>query len=73
MAWAAGKGGPDFFIDMYRRRADWWNNEHTVWGEITEKESLHIVDGMFELPTEKRGLTYLKDSVEFEISGIYES
>lgn len=29
VAWAAGDTGPDFFIDNYKRKADWWGTQHT--------------------------------------------
>ena len=61
------KGGPDFFIDMYRRKAIWWHNEHTVWGQVIDPDSLKIIEGIFELPTKKSGLTYLTPHVPIEI------
>lgn len=63
VGWAAGEGGPDFFIDNYDRLADWWGHDHTVWGEITDAESLKVVDSFFDLPRTKRGLTYLDTHV----------
>lgn len=64
---AAGEGGPDFFIDTYVREATWWNTDHTVWGEIADEESLKIVMGMYELPSTKRGLTFLDKPVHIDI------
>ena len=29
VAWAAGKSGPDFFIDNYPSPAKWWGTQHT--------------------------------------------
>lgn len=29
VAWAGGGTGPDFFIDAYEDRADWWGTQHT--------------------------------------------
>ena len=67
VGWAAGEGGPDFFIDNYRRPAEWWSHDHTVWGEIVDEESLHVVDSFFDLPTHKQGLTFLDDNVHIVI------
>jgi len=67
VGWAAGKGGPDFFIDMYKRKADWWHNEHTIWGQVIDPDSLKVIEGIFELPTKKTGLTYLTPNVPIEI------
>ena len=67
VGWAAGEGGPDFFIDNYRRPADWWSNDHTVWGEIVDEESLHVVDSFFDLPAHKDGLTFLDKDVHIDI------
>ena len=63
VGWAAGEGGPDFFIDNYPRPADWWSNDHTVWGEIIDRESLVVVDSFFDLPRHTDGLTYLDEHV----------
>lgn len=68
IGWAAGGGGPDFFIDSYIREATWWSTDHTVWGEIADKESMDIVMGMYELPATKKGLTYLDKAVFIDIS-----
>jgi len=67
VGWAAGEGGPDFFIDNYSRPADWWNNDHTVWGEIVDEESLRVVDSFFDLPRHTDGLTYLDKHVPIGI------
>ena len=65
---AAGKGGPDFFIDTYQREATWWNTDHTVWGEVADKESMDIIMGMYKLPATKKSLTYLDKPVPINIS-----
>eukprot|EP00551_Chaetoceros_affinis_P011566 CAMPEP_0203662310 /NCGR_PEP_ID=MMETSP0090-20130426/319_1 /ASSEMBLY_ACC=CAM_ASM_001088 /TAXON_ID=426623 /ORGANISM="Chaetoceros affinis, Strain CCMP159" /LENGTH=288 /DNA_ID=CAMNT_0050525075 /DNA_START=18 /DNA_END=884 /DNA_ORIENTATION=+ len=68
IAWAAGKGGPDFFIDSYERPAKWWNTDHTVFGEVADDESMGVVMSMYQLPATKKSLTMLDVPVHFEIS-----
>ena len=70
VAWAAGQaGGPDFFIDAYKRPAKWWGTQHTNFGQIVDADSLQVVDAIFDLPaTKKSGLTYLEDHILFEMS-----
>lgn len=67
VGWAAGEGGPDFFIDNYKRPADWWGHEHTVWGEITDEESLEVVNSFFDLPAHKETLTFLDNPVHIDL------
>ena len=66
VGWAAGKTGPDFFIDDYRKPARHWGTQHTVWGRITDQESFAVLDRIWALPTAKKGgLTYLNDPIKF--------
>ena len=67
VGWAAGGGGPDFFIDYYPKPAMWWGREHTVWGEIVDQSSLDIVEGIFDLPAHKKGLVYLDDPLPIKL------
>lgn len=67
VGWAAGEGGPDFFINNYPRVAEWWGHEHTVWGQIVDDESFRVVDSFFDLPRHKDGLTYLDEDVPIEL------
>lgn len=67
VGWAAGGGGPDFFINTYKRKAVWWENQHTVWGEIQDDASLALIDEIYDLPTTKRKLTYLDKQLEFTL------
>mmetsp|Transcript_16457 Transcript_16457/g.31186 ORF Transcript_16457/g.31186 Transcript_16457/m.31186 type:complete len:244 (+) Transcript_16457:2242-2973(+) len=67
VGWAAGEGGPDFFINNYPQVAEWWDHDHTVWGEVVDGESLKVVDSFFDLPRHKDGLTYLDEDVFFEL------
>lgn len=68
VGWAAGTpGGPDFFIDNYKFPAKWWGTQHTNFGFIEDEQSLVIVDQIFDLPTRKAGLTFLKDELHFQI------
>ena len=71
VAWAAGKMGPDFFIDAYPKPAVWWGTQHTVWGEIEDVPSLQLIDEhIFSLPTHKQqgGLTMLEQPIHFDLS-----
>eukprot|EP00980_Cylindrotheca_fusiformis_P027827 scaffold22560_cov135-Cylindrotheca_fusiformis.AAC.38 len=68
VGWAAGTpGGPDFFIDNYKSPAKWWGTQHTNFGFIEDKDSLQVVARIFDLPTRKAGLTFLKDEIHFQI------
>lgn len=62
VGWAAGEGGPDFFIDMYKRPATHWENQHTVWGEVIDENSLAVIDEIFDMEVRNRGgMHYLKE------------
>jgi cyclophilin family peptidyl-prolyl cis-trans isomerase len=67
VGWAAGEGGPDFFINNYPSVAEWWDHDHTVWGEIVDEDSFKVVDSFFDLPRHKDGLTYLDEDVPIEL------
>lgn len=67
VGWAAGEGGPDFFIDYYPKPADWWGHDHTVWGEIVDEESLDVVERMLKLPTHEDGLMMLDTPIPIEL------
>eukprot|EP00241_Pyramimonas_parkeae_P018323 CAMPEP_0114284502 /NCGR_PEP_ID=MMETSP0059-20121206/4682_1 /TAXON_ID=36894 /ORGANISM="Pyramimonas parkeae, Strain CCMP726" /LENGTH=344 /DNA_ID=CAMNT_0001405327 /DNA_START=304 /DNA_END=1338 /DNA_ORIENTATION=+ len=49
LAWAGGGKGPDFFIATASH--DEWGLGHTVWGEVDDETSLHVVDAVVALPT----------------------
>eukprot|EP00558_Chaetoceros_sp_UNC1202_P009426 CAMPEP_0197245254 /NCGR_PEP_ID=MMETSP1429-20130617/10096_1 /TAXON_ID=49237 /ORGANISM="Chaetoceros sp., Strain UNC1202" /LENGTH=226 /DNA_ID=CAMNT_0042705715 /DNA_START=195 /DNA_END=875 /DNA_ORIENTATION=+ len=67
VGWAAGKGGPDFFIHNYDRAADWWGHEHTVWGQVID-ESLEVVSKILDLPAHKQsGMMFLDESIQVKI------
>jgi cyclophilin family peptidyl-prolyl cis-trans isomerase len=68
VAWAAGQaGGPDFFIDAYKRPARWWGSQHTNFGKIEDDESLKLVEKVFTLPAAKNsgGMTILETKLQF--------
>jgi len=69
VAWAAGKTGPDFFVNDYVPTAHWWGTTHTCFGEIQDAASFAVVDEIWTLPTHKtpEGLTHLNDFLEFQI------
>lgn len=70
VAWAAGQMGPDFFIDAYPKPAEWWGTQHTVWGEIEDVASMHVIDEyIFALPTVNQGgLRMLEQPIHFDLS-----
>jgi len=68
VGWAAGGPGPDFFIDLYKRKATWWETQHTVWGEVRDPDSLQKLDSLFELPVSTRGgMHYFEKAIHFEL------
>ena len=73
VGWAGGGSGPDFFIDNYERKADWWGHEHTVFGEV-DPSSLHVVESFFDLPRHSSegagGMMFLDEPISFDIKSI---
>mmetsp|Transcript_5174 Transcript_5174/g.12356 ORF Transcript_5174/g.12356 Transcript_5174/m.12356 type:complete len:320 (-) Transcript_5174:890-1849(-) len=68
VGWAAGQaGGPDFFIDNYKKPANWWGTQHTNFGQIEDDASFAVVEHIFDLPTKKQGLTFLVDEIHFQM------
>jgi len=71
VGWTAGGAGPDFFINLYRDEADWWENQHTVWGEIINPSSLQLMDRILDLPVQKgsggNNMHYLLDPIRIEL------
>lgn len=66
VGWAGGKSGPDFFIDGYKQPAKFWGTQHTVWGELTGKQTEDVMKQISELPTKsKNGMTYLLEPLKF--------
>lgn len=71
VGWAGGGAGPDFFIDNYKRKAQWWGQEHTVFGEV-DPSSLHVVESFFDLPRHSSdgGMMFLDEAIPFDIKPI---
>jgi hypothetical protein len=69
VGWAAGKTGPDFFINMYAKPAVWWGTQHTVFGEIQDEASFKLFDDViWNLPIHAvGGLHHLDEPVSFEM------
>lgn len=66
VGWAGGKSGPDFFIDGYKKPANFWGTQHTVWGELIGEETSKVMKKITELPVENRGgMTYLLKPLKF--------
>ena len=69
MGWAAGTaGGPDFFINTYERPAKHWGNQHTVWGHVSDQDSLATIAKYWELPVKNvGGMHMLMEEVPFRL------
>jgi len=68
VGWAAGGTGPDFFIDSYEKPAKFWQNQHTVFGEIKDDASFSVIEKIYTLPATNKGLTFLDEKIEFTLS-----
>jgi len=73
VGWAGGGPGPNFFLDMYDSPADFWDNDHTVWGEVlpTDDASLETIEYIFDQPTKKEeggDMSYLEEEIPFTIN-----
>mmetsp|Transcript_25655 Transcript_25655/g.38734 ORF Transcript_25655/g.38734 Transcript_25655/m.38734 type:complete len:290 (-) Transcript_25655:34-903(-) len=62
VGWAGGtSGGPDWFINIFKKPVEWWENQHTVWGELRDAESFQTIQNIQELPVTKRGVMWTLD------------
>lgn len=68
VGWAAGKTGPDFFIDTNKDPVTDWGQTHTVFGEVKDEESFAVIDKIYTLPSTHKGLTFLHDKIDFTLS-----
>jgi len=69
VGWAGGGTGTDFFINTYEKPAKFWGNQHTVWGQITDDESLALITKIFEKPVTAKGdMHYLDSNIKFTMS-----
>jgi cyclophilin family peptidyl-prolyl cis-trans isomerase len=67
VGWAGGATGPDFFINTYKQPVDWWEHQHTVWGQVRDDESLDIIENIYKLPAKMRGMRMLDETIRFEV------
>jgi cyclophilin family peptidyl-prolyl cis-trans isomerase len=71
VGWAGGGAGPDFFIYLGQRPADWLKRDHTVWAEVTDAESLAVADRIVQLPSHTPGgpntMRFLKNRLEINV------
>eukprot|EP00584_Thalassiosira_punctigera_P019219 CAMPEP_0172549352 /NCGR_PEP_ID=MMETSP1067-20121228/18473_1 /TAXON_ID=265564 ORGANISM="Thalassiosira punctigera, Strain Tpunct2005C2" /NCGR_SAMPLE_ID=MMETSP1067 /ASSEMBLY_ACC=CAM_ASM_000444 /LENGTH=260 /DNA_ID=CAMNT_0013336731 /DNA_START=183 /DNA_END=965 /DNA_ORIENTATION=+ len=67
VGWAGGGGGPDFFINTFAKPVDWWENQHTVWGEIRDEKSLKVVESTYDLRAHTSGMRMLDEEIEFSL------
>jgi len=68
VGWAGGKTGADFFMDTYDKPAKFWENQHTVWGEIEDEKSFQLIEKIYTLPrTNKGGMHFLDKEIKFQL------
>jgi len=67
VGWAGGGGGPDFFINTFAKPVDWWERQHTIWGEIRDEASLKVVESSYGLPAHNKGMRMLDREIEFTL------
>jgi cyclophilin family peptidyl-prolyl cis-trans isomerase len=67
VGWAGGGSGPDFFINTYLQPVEWWEHQHTVWGQIKDEESLQLVERIYKLPATLKGMRMLDEKIEFQV------
>lgn len=67
VGWAGGASGPDFFINTHKVPVDWWEHQHTVWGQVRDDESLELVERIYKLPATGHGMRLLDDKIQFHI------
>ena len=46
---------------------DWWENQHTVWGEVRDEKSLKVVESSYDLPAHMSGMRMLDQEIEFAL------
>ncbi|KAK1740207.1 hypothetical protein QTG54_009157 [Skeletonema marinoi] len=65
VGWAGGGEGPDFFLNTFDKPVDWWEHQHTVWGELDE-ESIRVVESAYDLPAHKTSMRMLDKPIDFQ-------
>lgn len=66
VGWAGGGNGADFFINTFATPVNWWERQHTVWGELDE-ESIRVVESAYDLPATMKGMRMLDEKINFTI------
>ena len=67
VGWAGGGGGPDFFINTFKKPVDWWEMQHTVWGMIRDETSMKVVQSAYDLPVHGSGMKMLDQEIEISL------
>lgn len=67
VGWAGGGGGPDFFINTFKKPVDWWEMQHTVWGMIHDEQSMKVVESAYDLPVHGSGMKMLDQEIEISL------
>ncbi|KAL7467980.1 hypothetical protein ACHAXS_008205 [Conticribra weissflogii] len=65
VGWAGGGGGPDFFVNTHEAPVQWWEMQHTVWGEVRDEESFGVVEKIYNLPAHLTSMRMLDEEIEF--------
>ena len=72
VGWAGGGVGPDFFITTFDNVDGWWEQTHTVWGMVEEKESMNVLlEQITALPMKQpggKGMKLLLEPIAFQMS-----
>jgi len=50
-----------------KKPVDWWENQHTVWGEIRDDKSMKVVESTYDLPAHMSSMRMLDQEIEFSL------
>lgn len=67
VGWAGGAKGPDFFINTHKQPVDWWEHQHTVWGQVRDENSLELIERIYKLPAKMKGMRRLEEKIQFRV------
>ena len=67
VGWAGGGSGPDFFINTYEKPVEWWERQHTVWGQVRDEESFELVERIYKFPAKGHGMRLLDEKIQFHL------
>jgi cyclophilin family peptidyl-prolyl cis-trans isomerase len=69
VGWAGGSAGPHFFIYTGSEPVTHWGHDHTVFGKVLNKASMHVVKQLQQLPAAKGGggMLLLESPLQFTL------